>query len=81
MSSAAARQGVGHKFESLALLRERERAMGIPPDPELDAFLTAAAVQGRKGAKHHVVTEYMLKVMLLLRSTAMYTAVAACCLV
>ncbi len=63
LNFAAQFQGVGQKYEQLAMLREREREQGIKSDPELDAFLTAAAVQGHKGAKHHVVTEYMLKLL------------------
>ena len=36
---AARVQGVGHKDEELRVLLEREKAAGLEPDPEVDAFV------------------------------------------
>ena len=46
--------------EYLRLLREREKAAGLPGDADTDAFLKASALQGKR---HSVVTEYMLKLL------------------
>ncbi len=53
---------MGTKTEQLEQLRAREAELGIQPDPELDAFLTAAAEEGVASARHNISTEYMLKV-------------------
>ncbi|KAJ0515758.1 putative ABC-type sulfate transporter [Helianthus annuus] len=51
--------GVGTRYEMLAELSRREKAEGIKPDPELDAFMKAIAVSGQKSS---LVTEYVLRV-------------------
>ncbi|CAK0753548.1 hypothetical protein CVIRNUC_002229 [Coccomyxa viridis] len=52
--------GVGHKEEYLRLLREKEKAAGLLGDDDIDAFLKASALQGKR---HSVVTEYILKLL------------------
>lgn len=52
--------GVGTRYEMLAELSRREKAEGIKPDPELDAFMKAIAVSGQKSS---LVTEYVLRVL------------------
>ncbi|KAF3795440.1 hypothetical protein EJ110_NYTH04987 [Nymphaea thermarum] len=53
-------QGVGSRYDMLAELSRREREAGIKPDPEIDAFMKAAAAQGQGTS---IVTDYILKVM------------------
>ncbi|KAM0062731.1 putative ABC-type xenobiotic transporter [Helianthus debilis subsp. tardiflorus] len=52
--------GVGTRYEMLAELSRREKAEGIKPDPELDAFMKAIAVSGQKSS---LVTEYVLRLL------------------
>jgi len=42
---AARVQGVGHKDEELRVLLEREKAAGLEPDPEVDAFVKVLTAQ------------------------------------
>lgn len=51
--------GVGTRYEMLSELSRREKAAGIKPDPEIDAFMKAIAVSGQKTS---LVTDYVLKV-------------------
>ncbi|XP_049933546.1 pleiotropic drug resistance protein 2-like isoform X3 [Nymphaea colorata] len=53
-------QGVGTRYEMLAELVRRERSAGIKPDPEIDAFMKAAAMQGQQAS---VVTDYVIKIL------------------
>ncbi|XP_031499770.1 pleiotropic drug resistance protein 2-like isoform X2 [Nymphaea colorata] len=53
-------QGVGPRYDMLTELSRRERAAGIKPDPEIDAFMKASAVQGQQTS---VVTDYVLKLL------------------
>ncbi|CAN6438730.1 unnamed protein product [Victoria cruziana] len=53
-------QGVGTRYEMLTELVRRERSAGIKPDPEVDAFMKAAAMQGQPTS---VTTDYILKVL------------------
>ena len=46
--------------EYLRLLREKEKAAGLSGDDDIDAFLKASALQGKR---HSVVTEYILKLL------------------
>ena len=48
------------RAEYLRLLREREREAGLRGDPETDAFLKAAALQGKR---HSVSTEYIIRLL------------------
>ncbi|XP_042473406.1 pleiotropic drug resistance protein 2-like isoform X1 [Zingiber officinale] len=52
--------GVGSRYEMLSELSRREKDAGIKPDPEIDAFMKAAAM---KGQKTNVSTDYILKVL------------------
>eukprot|EP00897_Mesotaenium_endlicherianum_P002106 jgi/Mesen1/1923/ME000145S01008 len=53
-------QGTSYRHDLIKELEQRERAAGITPDPNLDAFLKAASLEGRK---HSVVTDYITKVL------------------
>ncbi|KAF3795433.1 hypothetical protein EJ110_NYTH04969 [Nymphaea thermarum] len=53
-------QGVGQRYDMLTELSRRERAAGIKPDPEIDAFMKGSAVQGQQTS---VVTDYVLKLL------------------
>ena len=50
----------GRCAEYLRLLREKEKAAGLSGDDDIDAFLKASALQGKR---HSVVTEYILKLL------------------
>lgn len=50
----------GCAAEFLRQLREAEKAGSIAPDPDVDAYLGAAAVEG---ARHNPVTHYILRVL------------------
>ncbi|CAN6321859.1 unnamed protein product [Urochloa humidicola] len=52
--------GIGARYEMLAELARRERDAGIKPDPEIDAFMKATAVQGQET---NIVTDVTLKVL------------------
>ncbi|RVW53909.1 Pleiotropic drug resistance protein 1 [Vitis vinifera] len=56
-------QGVGGLSDMLAELSRREKAANIKPDPDIDIYMKAAALEGQKTS---VVTEYMLKELHLL---------------
>lgn len=51
--------GVGTRYDQLAELSKREIAEGIKPDPEIDAFMKAIAIEGQETS---LVTDYILKV-------------------
>ncbi|ESW33241.1 hypothetical protein PHAVU_001G054400 [Phaseolus vulgaris] len=53
-------QGVGQNYEMLAELLRREKQAKIKPDPDIDAFMKAAAL-GRQ--RTSVVTDYILKIL------------------
>ncbi|KAK1664183.1 hypothetical protein QYE76_052342 [Lolium multiflorum] len=52
--------GVGARYDMLAELAKREREAGIKPDPEIDAYMKATAVQGKES---NIVTDLTLKVL------------------
>ncbi|XP_042500566.1 pleiotropic drug resistance protein 2-like [Macadamia integrifolia] len=52
--------GVGTRYEVLAELSRREKAVGIKPDPEIDAFMKATAMAGQETS---LVTDYVLKIL------------------
>nr|CAB3497368.1 unnamed protein product [Digitaria exilis] len=52
--------GIGARYEMLAELARRERDAGIKPDPEIDAFMKATAVQGQDT---NIITDVTLKVL------------------
>lgn len=51
--------GDGTRYELLTELSRREKAAGIKPDPEIDAFMKATAMAGQEAS---LVTDYVLKV-------------------
>ncbi|XP_004498643.1 pleiotropic drug resistance protein 1-like [Cicer arietinum] len=53
-------QGVGHNYEMLAELLRREKEAKIKPDPDIDAYMKAAALEGQQAS---VVTDYILKIL------------------
>ncbi|KDP36996.1 hypothetical protein JCGZ_06052 [Jatropha curcas] len=53
-------QGVGTQQEMLAELSRREKAANIKPDPDIDFFMKAAAIEGQETS---VVTDYILKIL------------------
>ncbi|KAM0921955.1 hypothetical protein ACQ4PT_006510 [Festuca glaucescens] len=52
--------GVGARYDMLAELSKRERDAGIKPDPAIDAYMKATAVQGQET---NIVTDLTLKVL------------------
>ncbi|KAM0864568.1 hypothetical protein ACQ4PT_043847 [Festuca glaucescens] len=52
--------GVGARYDMLAELAKRERDAGIKPDPAIDAYMKATAVQGQET---NIVTDLTLKVL------------------
>jgi ABC-type multidrug transport system ATPase subunit len=55
--------GVGTRYDMLTELSRREKAAGITPDPEIDAFMKATSMEGQETS---LVTDYILKVWLCL---------------
>ncbi|KAF8393289.1 hypothetical protein HHK36_021530 [Tetracentron sinense] len=53
-------QGVGSRYEMLAELSRREKEANIKPDPDLDVFMKAAALEGQEA---NVVTDYIMKIL------------------
>ncbi|KAG9444439.1 hypothetical protein H6P81_015779 [Aristolochia fimbriata] len=52
--------GVGTRYEMLTELSRREKEAGIKPDPEIDAFMKATALEGQET---NLVTDYVLKLL------------------
>ncbi|KAJ4707957.1 Pleiotropic drug resistance ABC transporter [Melia azedarach] len=53
-------QGVGHRYDMLAELSRREKAANIKPNPDIDLFMKAAALEGQET---NVVADYVLKIL------------------
>ncbi|WOL15051.1 hypothetical protein Cni_G23832 [Canna indica] len=53
-------QGVGTRYEMLTELARREKAANIKPDPDIDVFMKAAAMEGQEAS---VTTDYILKIL------------------
>ena len=51
--------GVGTRYDLLVELSRREKQSGVKPDPEIDAFMKAAAMAGQETS---LITDYVLKV-------------------
>ena len=51
--------GIGARYDMSSELARRERNAGIKPDPEIDAFMKATAVEGKET---NVMTDITLKV-------------------
>jgi len=57
---AARCQGVGYKYDMLTELARREKQHNIHPDPDIDAYMKASAVEGKK---HSLSTDYIMKIL------------------
>ncbi|EOY31406.1 Pleiotropic drug resistance 12 [Theobroma cacao] len=53
-------QGVGPRYDMLVELARREKAANIKPDPDIDIYMKAAALEGQETS---VVTDYILKIL------------------
>ncbi|XVF88175.1 hypothetical protein PTKIN_Ptkin19aG0029300 [Pterospermum kingtungense] len=53
-------QGVGPRYDMLVELSRREKAANIKPDPDIDIYMKAAALEGQEAS---VLTDYILKVL------------------
>ncbi|KAM0938294.1 putative ABC transporter, AAA+ ATPase domain, ABC-2 type transporter, ABC-transporter [Dioscorea sansibarensis] len=53
-------QGVGNRYELLWELARREREAGVYPDPEIDFFMKATAVEG---GNNSLQTDYTLRIL------------------
>ncbi|KAK9282203.1 hypothetical protein L1049_005115 [Liquidambar formosana] len=53
-------QGVGSRYELLAELARREKDAGIFPEPEVDLFMKATAVEGVESS---LITDYTLRLL------------------
>lgn len=51
--------GIGSRYDMLSELSRRERNAGIKPNPEIDAFMKATAVEGKET---NLITDIILKV-------------------
>ncbi|KAB5513950.1 hypothetical protein DKX38_027856 [Salix brachista] len=60
LSFSARCQGVGPRYEMLTELSRREREANIKPDPDIDIFMKAAALEGQET---NVTTDYILKIL------------------
>ncbi|KAF5183388.1 pleiotropic drug resistance protein 2-like [Thalictrum thalictroides] len=52
--------GVGTRYDLMAELSRREKEAGIKPDPMVDAFMKATAIEGQETS---LVTDYILKIL------------------
>ncbi|CAM0943176.1 unnamed protein product [Alopecurus aequalis] len=52
--------GIGARYDMLTELARRERDAGIKPDPEIDAYMKATAVQGQRT---NIITDLTLKIL------------------
>ncbi|GAB2264161.1 hypothetical protein Droror1_Dr00026295 [Drosera rotundifolia] len=52
--------GVGTRYDLLAELSRREKEAGIKPDPEIDAFMKATAIEGQET---NLLTDYIIKTL------------------
>ncbi|XVE63543.1 hypothetical protein DITRI_Ditri07aG0028400 [Diplodiscus trichospermus] len=53
-------QGVGPRYDMLVELSRREKAANIKPDPDVDIYMKAAALEGQEA---NVFTDYILKIL------------------
>ncbi|XP_024402862.1 ABC transporter G family member 31 isoform X2 [Physcomitrium patens] len=53
-------QGVGYKQDMLMELARREKEYHIRPDPDIDAYMKATAVEGKR---HSPATDYIMKIL------------------
>nr|Q2PCF1.1 RecName: Full=Pleiotropic drug resistance protein 2; AltName: Full=NpPDR2 [Nicotiana plumbaginifolia]CAH40786.1 PDR-like ABC transporter [Nicotiana plumbaginifolia] len=52
--------GVGTRYDLLVELSRREKEAGIMPDPQIDAFMKATAIDGQETS---LITDYVLKIL------------------
>ncbi|KAM3398957.1 pleiotropic drug resistance protein 2 [Capsicum galapagoense] len=52
--------GVGTRYDLLVELSRREKEAGIMPDPQIDAFMKATAMEGQETS---LITDYVLKIL------------------
>ncbi|XP_049378611.1 pleiotropic drug resistance protein 2 [Solanum stenotomum] len=52
--------GVGTRYDLLVELSRREKEAGIMPDPQIDAFMKATAMEGLETS---LITDYVLKIL------------------
>ncbi|KAK8969959.1 Pleiotropic drug resistance protein 1 [Platanthera guangdongensis] len=60
LSFSAMFQGIGSRYEMLTELARREKAANIKPDPDIDVFMKASAMEGKKDG---VIADYILKIL------------------
>uniref|UniRef100_A0A7N0U871 ABC transporter domain-containing protein n=1 Tax=Kalanchoe fedtschenkoi TaxID=63787 RepID=A0A7N0U871_KALFE len=53
-------QGVGPRYDMLTELSRREKEASIKPDPDVDIYMKAAALEGQEAS---VVTDYIIKIL------------------
>ncbi|KAL5538741.1 hypothetical protein UlMin_046004 [Ulmus minor] len=53
-------QGVGSRYDMLEELSRREKELNIKPDPDIDVFMKAAAMEDQETS---IVTDYVLKIL------------------
>ncbi|MCL7037884.1 hypothetical protein MKW94_014202 [Papaver nudicaule] len=53
-------QGAGTGYDMLSELSRREKIANIKPDPDIDVYMKAAALEGQEAS---VVTDYILKIL------------------
>ncbi|GMH11886.1 hypothetical protein Nepgr_013727 [Nepenthes gracilis] len=53
-------QGVGTNYDMLVELARREKEANIKPDPDIDIYMKAAAMEGQDAS---IVTEYIIKIL------------------
>ncbi|KAJ9153602.1 hypothetical protein P3X46_027028 [Hevea brasiliensis] len=53
-------QGAGTRYDMLAELSRREKAMNIKPDPDIDIFMKATSTDGQRAS---MVTDYILRLL------------------
>jgi ABC-type cobalamin/Fe3+-siderophores transport system ATPase subunit len=51
---AARCQGVGYRYDLLRELAKREKEQNIHPDPDIDAYMKAVAVEGKKQSHYRL---------------------------
>ncbi|GLT67735.1 hypothetical protein SLA2020_400210 [Shorea laevis] len=60
MAFSARCQGVGSQYDMLTELLRREKALNIMPDPDIDLFMKASAIEGQE---MNIVVDYNLKIL------------------
>ncbi|CAL9225463.1 unnamed protein product [Arabidopsis halleri] len=53
-------QGTGSRLEMMKEISRREKLKGIVPDPDIDAYMKAASIEG---SKTNLQTDYILKIL------------------